>query len=262
MTAMSGGRCGRSLVVCVCVLALALVGATSSRAQESDESSGSKSAEGKRYQVTHGPCDLDERPSGSSAQWTPLGKAMVHRVGKGQGLRDIANAYGFGGEDGFRKLFDANPQLDQLELRSAGSTIRIPTCGTWLERRLLPPPPPEPEPEPEPEPKPEPEAQPEPEPEPEAAADPEPEPEAAPAVSNGSVWDSLAQCESGGNWSTNTGNGYYGGLQFSQATWQAVGGSGYPHENSREEQIKRGQILQSRSGWGQWPHCSAKLGLG
>ncbi len=76
-----------------------------------------------------------------------------------------------------------------------------------------------------------------------------------------SVWDRLAQCESGGNWATNTGNGYYGGLQFSASTWASVGGSGLPHQHSREEQIKRGQILQSRAGWGQWPHCTSKLGL-
>ncbi|WP_166390998.1 transglycosylase family protein [Nocardioides ochotonae] len=75
------------------------------------------------------------------------------------------------------------------------------------------------------------------------------------------VWDRLAQCESGGNWATNTGNGYYGGLQFSASTWAAVGGTGLPHQHSREEQIKRGQILQSRAGWGQWPHCSSQLGL-
>lgn len=76
-----------------------------------------------------------------------------------------------------------------------------------------------------------------------------------------SVWDSLAQCESGGNWAINTGNGYYGGLQFTLATWRAVGGSGYPHQASREEQINRAKILQASSGWGQWPACAAKLGL-
>lgn len=75
------------------------------------------------------------------------------------------------------------------------------------------------------------------------------------------VWDRLAQCESGGNWAINTGNGYYGGLQFSASTWRAVGGTGLPHQHSREEQIKRGQILQARSGWGQWPHCASRLGL-
>jgi Transglycosylase-like domain len=75
------------------------------------------------------------------------------------------------------------------------------------------------------------------------------------------TWDALADCESGGNWQANTGNGYYGGLQFSASTWSSVGGSGLPHEHSRETQIHFGQILQARSGWGQWPHCSAELGL-
>lgn len=83
----------------------------------------------------------------------------------------------------------------------------------------------------------------------------------APAVASGSVWDALAKCESGGNWAINTGNGYYGGLQFSAATWRAVGGQGLPHQNSREEQIYRAEILLARSGWGQWPACTLKLGL-
>jgi uncharacterized protein YabE (DUF348 family) len=74
-----------------------------------------------------------------------------------------------------------------------------------------------------------------------------------------SVWDKIAQCESGGNWSTNTGNGYYGGLQFSLATWQSVGGSGLPSDASREEQIKRAEILQARSGWGQWGCAGARF---
>jgi LysM repeat protein len=81
------------------------------------------------------------------------------------------------------------------------------------------------------------------------------------AVSGGSVWDQLAACESGGNWAINTGNGYYGGLQFSLSSWQAVGGSGLPSDASREEQIARGEQLRARQGWGAWPSCSAKLGL-
>ena len=78
---------------------------------------------------------------------------------------------------------------------------------------------------------------------------------------SGSVWDRLAQCESGGNWSINTGNGYYGGLQFSLSTWRAYGGSGMPHEASREEQIAIAKKLQADAGWGAWPACSSKLGL-
>ncbi len=87
-------------------------------------------------------------------------------------------------------------------------------------------------------------------------------PAPAGAVSaSSSVWDRLAQCESGGNWQINTGNGYYGGLQFLPQTWRSVGGSGLPHQASKAEQIHRAQILQARSGWGQWPACSRKLGL-
>jgi hypothetical protein len=80
-------------------------------------------------------------------------------------------------------------------------------------------------------------------------------------VSNGSTWDRLAQCEAGGNWAINTGNGYYGGLQFSAQSWHAVGGSGLPHQASRETQIAMGERLRSAQGWGAWPSCSAKLGL-
>lgn len=88
-----------------------------------------------------------------------------------------------------------------------------------------------------------------------------PRPRPVTSVTGDSVWDRLAQCESGGNWHINTGNGYGGGIQFSPATWRSVGGSGHPSQASREEQIKRGKILQARSGWGQWPACSRKLGL-
>jgi resuscitation-promoting factor RpfB len=76
-----------------------------------------------------------------------------------------------------------------------------------------------------------------------------------------SVWDRLAQCESGGNWSINTGNGFYGGLQFTASTWRAMGGSGLPHQASRETQIAVAKKLQAAAGWGQWPACTSKLGL-
>jgi Transglycosylase-like domain len=86
----------------------------------------------------------------------------------------------------------------------------------------------------------------------------------APSVSSGSVWDRLAQCESGGNWSINTGNGYYGGLQFSQSTWEGVGGLQYaPRADlaSRDQQIAAAEVLLESSGWGAWPSCSEQLGL-
>lgn len=80
-------------------------------------------------------------------------------------------------------------------------------------------------------------------------------------VGDGSVWDQLAQCESGGNWSINTGNGYSGGLQFSPGTWAAHGGTGNAANASREQQIAVAQSVQASQGWGAWPSCSAKLGL-
>ncbi|WP_304523521.1 resuscitation-promoting factor [Aeromicrobium sp. Leaf350] len=83
----------------------------------------------------------------------------------------------------------------------------------------------------------------------------------ATGVAPDGVWGALAQCESGGNPAANTGNGYYGLYQFSASTWRAVGGSGLPSEASAEEQTMRAQTLQARSGWGQWPACSSKLGL-
>lgn len=79
--------------------------------------------------------------------------------------------------------------------------------------------------------------------------------------SGNSVWDRLAQCESSGNWAMNSGNGFYGGVQFMASTWRAMGGSGLPHQASRETQIAIAKKLQAQYGWGQWPACSAKLGL-
>jgi len=74
------------------------------------------------------------------------------------------------------------------------------------------------------------------------------------------AWDRLARCESGGNWTTNTGNGYYGGLQFSLSSWQAVGGTGYPHEASRDAQIEMGKRLYASGGWKHWPACTRSFG--
>jgi hypothetical protein len=99
------------------------------------------------------------------------------------------------------------------------------------------------------------------------AAAPAPTPAPAPASAGGAygdpadpaTWDRLAQCEAGGNWARNSGNGYYGGLQFSASSWRGVGGTGLPHQNSRETQIEMGRRLQARSGWSQWPACTRKL---
>lgn len=85
-----------------------------------------------------------------------------------------------------------------------------------------------------------------------------------PALSGHTVWDSLAGCESGGNWHINTGNGYFGGLQFVQSTWANNGGLAYaPRADlaTREQQILIGEKVQRESGWGQWPVCAKTLGL-
>ncbi len=79
--------------------------------------------------------------------------------------------------------------------------------------------------------------------------------------SDDKIWLQLAECESHQNWQDDTGNGYYGGLQFSLGAWASVGGSGRPSEASKEEQIMRGKILQGRRGWGAWGGCSKKIGL-
>jgi uncharacterized protein YabE (DUF348 family) len=78
----------------------------------------------------------------------------------------------------------------------------------------------------------------------------------APAVSDGSVWDRIAQCEAGGNWHANTGNGYYGGLQFNLGTWRAYGGTSRPDLVSREQQIAIAEKVRAASGgYGAWPVC-------
>ncbi|WBT09520.1 DUF3235 domain-containing protein [Corynebacterium sp. SCR221107] len=79
-----------------------------------------------------------------------------------------------------------------------------------------------------------------------------------------SDWDRLAQCESGGNWAINTGNGFHGGLQFSPSTWNAYGGQQYAvyaYGATREQQIAVAEKVLAGQGWGAWPSCSAKLGL-
>lgn len=99
-----------------------------------------------------------------------------------------------------------------------------------------------------------------------SAAAPQADP-ATPVAPSGDRWDQLAQCETGGNWSTNTGNGFGGGLQFmhqrSYSTWLSFGGGEYaphPWEASREQQIDIAERVLASSGWGAWPGCSRKFG--
>jgi hypothetical protein len=68
-------------------------------------------------------------------------------------------------------------------------------------------------------------------------------------------WDAVAQCESGGNWTANTGNGFYGGLQFKPSTWRNFGGVGSPANASREQQIAVANRVLAKQGPGAWPKC-------
>jgi LysM repeat protein len=158
-------------------------------------------------------------------------------VQPGDTLSSIATAK----QTTYMRLYNANAFIEQPDIIHPGEVIRIPKPDEQLQDRTLP--------------------------DagvvvsaaaPVATAQPKP---VVTASAGTSVWDQLAMCESGGNWAINTGNGFYGGLQFTLATWAGVGGAGSPNQASREEQVARAQILQARSGWSQWPACTAKLGL-
>ena len=78
-----------------------------------------------------------------------------------------------------------------------------------------------------------------------------------------STWDRLAQCESGGRWDINTGNGFHGGLQFTPRTWSGFGGREFApvaYQASREEQIVVAERVLAKQGWNAWPVCSRKVG--
>src|SRR6476661_8879041 len=84
-----------------------------------------------------------------------------------------------------------------------------------------------------------------------------------PPVLNGAQWDALSRCEAGGNWAINTGNGFYGGVQFDQNTWERQGGLRYAQRAdmaTREEQIAIAEVTRARQGWGAWPVCSGRIG--
>lgn len=187
------------------------------------------------------PAHAQEQPEANTNQATEVVEPVMVEVQKGDSLAKIATNYG----TTYTRIFDANLEIANPNVIHPGQKLRIPTVDEQLASRVV--------------------AQPAAQPVQQRTAAKKKtatKPQSAPAnAATGDVWDQLARCESGGNWSINTGNGYYGGLQFSAATWKSVGGSGLPHQASREEQIMRGQILQARSGWGQWPACTKKLGL-
>lgn len=91
-----------------------------------------------------------------------------------------------------------------------------------------------------------------------------PAPSRATSIPSGSVWDRLAQCESGGNWAINTGNGFYGGIQFDAGTWTGYGGQAFAARAdlaTREQQIEIATRTQAKQGWGAWPACARQIGL-
>lgn len=146
------------------------------------------------------------------------------------------------------RIYDANEQIADPNVIHPGDSLRIPEVDEQLPSRPLPGPAPAP-----------------------AAAEPKrsAKPRVKPATvvsysGDASVWDRLAQCESGGNWSINTGNGYYGGLQFNSGTWLSNGGGAYAARAdlaTREQQISVAEHLRAARGFAPWPGCSAKLGL-
>lgn len=171
--------------------------------------------------------------------------ANMVTIQPGDNLSEIATTNGTSAQ----RLFDANTSIENPDLIYPGDQIRVPAKDEKLTTRPMPASYVAPVVE-------------APAPVATQSSYQRPQPQVtAPAVTGSSVWDQLAQCEAGGNWAINTGNGYYGGLQFSLSSWQAVGGSGLPSNASREEQILRGEMLKARQGWGAWPACSAKLGL-
>lgn len=165
----------------------------------------------------------------------PYGKKKV-TVKTGDTLSKIAK----NNDTTYVRLFNANESIKNPDVIHPGDKVRIPHPKEKLPNRIV--------------------SSPQPVAAAPATASANPMP--APGANiDGGVWDQLAACESGGNWSINTGNGYYGGLQFNLGTWQANGGTGYPHQASKAEQIRVAENLRAARGFSPWPACSAQLGL-
>ena len=177
----------------------------------------------------------DRAAAGSSAKGSALPtlppdqvpRGRYHRVEPGETAESIAVAYGLQSQ---WAVYDANPIIVDPD---------SPPVGAWL---YIPHPSMSPQPRPRPG-------------EPGYSATP-----SATVIVDG-IWLELAQCESSGDWGIDTGNGYFGGLQFTLSSWRAVGGAGYPHQAHPMEQIARADYLQRIQGWEAWPMCAGKLGL-
>ncbi len=169
--------------------------------------------------------------------------AQMVVVAEGDTLIGIANA----NQTTYVRIFDANTSIENPDLIHPGDNLRIPTADEQLAEREIP--------------------------AAFVAANPVTQSyssyrsaSTAPAVryAGNDAWSALAGCESGGNWAINTGNGYYGGLQFSAGTWLGNGGGEYAptaDQATPEQQIAIASRVQANRGWSPWPACSAKLGL-
>ncbi len=172
----------------------------------------------------------------------PVPEPVMHEVKKGDSLSKIAKAH----NTEWKRLYDANAFISDPNIINPGDKLRIPFADEVVAERPLP-----------------------------ATIAPKAKTasktakqantgKTAPAVIDGNVWDALARCESGGNWSINTGNGYYGGLQFNSGTWLGNGGGEYaPRADlaTREQQIDIAERVRAGRGFKPWPACARKLGL-
>jgi hypothetical protein len=154
-------------------------------------------------------------------------QAYAWPAGAGDTLRSVAEAFGVTDLELLRLV---NPGLDDDDVIPEGTTVHVPVEAASNVPRL-------------------------------PGAEQSTAPRHGDPATEWTVWDDLAQCESSGNWHIDTGNGYYGGLQFALSSWQWVGGTGYPHEHDRLTQIQMAERLLSLQGWEAWPACSKKLGL-
>ena len=154
-------------------------------------------------------------------------RGRYHRVEPGETAESIAAAYGLQSQ---WPIYDVNPIITDPDNPPVGAWLYIPHPAMNTQRRARPG-------------------------EPGYSTTP-----SATVIVDG-IWLELAQCESSGDWGIDTGNGYFGGLQFTLSSWRAVGGAGYPHQAHPMEQIARADYLQRIQGWEAWPMCAGKLGL-
>lgn len=206
-------------------MATALAGASMSLTAGGNSIAGSQNPSGNNHQ-----------PIKSTVNSQPKAQPTVVTVNPGDSLTSIAGQY----NTTYVRLFDANPNITDPNMIYPGDKIRIPDAAENLPDRPLPS-----------------EAAAAPAPSAQSDTYSAPRPGYTPAVTrytSGSQWDKIAACESGGNWSINTGNGYYGGLQFTQATWAGAGGLAYAPRADLATPAQQIAIA-SKLSLSNWPVC-------